>query len=120
MMPNLFTNPLEAIKQWRIPVWVVLRWAAVVGLVWQYSGDFVKGQAGDVLDKMLLERGMSKEAIEIIKNKVSQIDGDTDKIKADINTILSSQGQSKARQDELKYQVDRLVDYLINKKASNP
>ena len=119
-MTKLLTDPIGTIKQWNIPVWVVLRWAAVIGIVWQYSGDFVKSQAGDVFDEMLEQRGMSPEAIKIIKEKVEQIDGDTDKIKADINTILSSQGQSKARQDELKQQVDRLVDYLINKKASNP
>ena len=127
-MGNIFTDPVDTIKQWNIPVWLVVRWCSVAFVVWSYSGEFVRGQvkiqAGAVLEEMLLERGISPQVFADVQRKVNEIDKQTDgvktdieKMKQDIGVVLLNQSNIKNNAEETKKQVDRIVDFLIGRRV---
>ena len=124
-MTKLLTDPLALIS--KIPLGVTFRWAAMLALIWGYSGQYIKGYAGEVLKQQLTEIGLSPEAFAVIQKKVEEIDRQTDmnstdaiKLQADIASLLFAQKGQKEDTDEIKQQVNKLVEVLINRKASNP
>ena len=126
-MDKLLTDPLGAIKQFNIPVWVVLRWLAVIGIMWNYSGDYIKSYAGQVLKEQLNGMGLSPELFAQLQSKMTEIDKQTDgntagltRVEIDIKSLLFSLKQAEENGKDTKAQVDRIVNYLINKKTDNP
>ena len=122
-MNNPFTDPIETIKQINIPVWLVLRWVVVLGIVWQYSGDFVKSQAGDVFEDMLIERGISPQVFAEVQRKVDEIDRQTngvqtdiEKMKQDIGVLLLNQSNMKTNAEETQKMVNRIFDVIVGRR----
>ena len=92
------------------------------GSLWLFAGPFVQSYAKDALREMLIEQGVSPQVFAEVQRKVDEIDkqtngvqADIEKMKQDLGIVLLNQGNIKSNAEETRKQVDRIVEFLINR-----
>ena len=83
-------------------------------------GYIVSSYADATFDTMLLERGISKESFLALQQKLSTVEKqtnnvqtDVDEIHANILTIIQNNVAAEKDRTEIKGQVNKIYDYLI-------
>lgn len=82
-------------------------------LLWGFSGDFIKAQAGEAFVEMLKEQGMDPEDFAAIKRKAGEIDTKTDELAQDLDSVKQSIGKISNEIQSQNAQSNR-VESLVN------
>lgn len=92
----------------------------MVTIVWYIFSSMVISYADSTFDKMLLERGISKETFKSMQDKLGEVDRQTDGLKgavagiqADLDGAARQYKLDEQNRVETRKQVNDIYDYLI-------
>lgn len=117
---------LERLWNWlRVLHYAVLaRWVTAIVVLFLWATPYIRVAAEDAVVQILENKGFTVKDFKDVQAKLKDLDATAGSIQQSVNSINNTltinagkAADGEKDRDELKGQVDRLVDYIINKKT---
>lgn len=116
----------EKIWNWarKLEYWVLVRWGVAIFMIATWAGPFVKAIAEDTVEQLMKNKGFTIQEFKDVQKNLEEMSASVGSMRSTVNNLnnIITTRTSEIKdihedQADLKKQVDRLVNFIIEKKV---